>query len=162
MAAPTVGAIMADILPYLGVPRNYTPEELPGQQISVPDLTGLSKKEAEKSLKELGLLAAFRGEGPQVLGQIPAAGQTLPGESQVLVYLESPEEPGTVTVPDFLGKNKAQAAALAGPLGLYILPTGNPEADGAVTVIAQEPEPGAPAERGSTVTLRFADKTAKD
>lgn len=162
MAAPTVGAIMADILPYLGVSRNYTPEELPGQQILIPDLTGLSKKEAEKCLKESGLFAAFRGEGPQVLGQIPAAGQTLPGESQVLVYLESPEEPGTVTVPDFLGKNKAQAAAQAGPLGLYILPTGNPEAGGAVTVIAQEPEPGARVERGSTITLRFADQKIKD
>ena len=162
MAAPTVGAIMADILPYLGVSKNYTPEELPGQQILVPDLTGLSKKEAEKQLKELGLTAAFQGEGEQILGQIPGAGQTLPGESQVLLYLEPPEEPRLVTVPDFKGKNKAQAAALAGALGLYILPTGNPETGQAVTAIAQEPEPGTQVEQGATVTLRFADQKIKD
>ena len=162
MAAPTVGAIMADILPYLGVSKNYTPEELPGQQIFVPDLTGLSKKEAEKQLKELGLAAAFQGEGEQVLGQIPGAGQTLPGESQVLLYLASPEEPRLVTVPDFKGKNKAQAAALAGALGLYILPVGNPETGQAVTAIAQEPESGTQIEQGATVTLRFADQKIKD
>ena len=162
MAAPTVGAIMADILPYLGVSKNYTPEELPGQQIFVPDLTGLSKKEAEKQLKELGLAAAFQGEGEQVLGQIPGSGQTLPGESQVLLYLASPEEPRLVTVPDFKGKNKAQAAALAGALGLYILPVGNPETGQAVTAIAQEPESGTQIEQGATVTLRFADQKIKD
>ncbi len=162
MAAPTVGAIMADILPYLGVSKNYTPEELPGQQILVPDLTGLSKKEAEKQLKELGLAAAFQGEGEQVLGQIPGAGQTLPGESQVLLYLEPPEEPRLVTVPDFKGKNKAQAAALAGALGLYILPVGNPETGQAVTAIAQEPESGTQVEQGATVTLHFADQKIKD
>ena len=162
MAAPTVGAIMADILPYLGVSKNYTPEELPGQQIFVPDLTGLSQKEAEKQLKELGLTAAFQGEGEQVLGQIPGAGQTLPGESQVLLYLEPPEEPRLVTVPDFIGKNKAQAAAQAGALGLYILPVGNPETGQAVTAIAQEPESGTQVEQGATVTLHFADQKIKD
>ena len=38
MAAPTVGAILADILPYLGVPR-----ESPGEPFPVEDLMGKTK-----------------------------------------------------------------------------------------------------------------------
>ena len=80
----------------------------------------------------------------------------------MLLYLASPEEPRVVTVPDFIGKNKAQAAAQAGALGLYILPVGNPETGQAVTAIAQEPESGTQIEQGATVTLRFADQKIKD
>ena len=162
MAAPTVGAVMADILPYLGVPRSYSPEELPGQRIAVPDLVGLPRKEAEKTLKDLGLSARFQGDGDTVLGQIPAPGQVLPGGSQLLAYLCPPEAPRTVAVPDFLGKTRAQAAQMAGRLGLYILPTGNLGMEGSVTAISQEPQPGSQADSGSTVTLRFADQTARD
>ena len=51
---------------------------------------------------------------------------------------------------------------MAGRLGLYILPTGNLGMEGSVTAISQEPQPGSQADSGSTVTLRFADQTARD
>ena len=162
MAAPTVGAILSDILPYLGVARNYTPEDLPGQQITVPDCTGLAPKEAEKALKALGFTARFQGAGEQVLGQIPAAGQSLPGGSQMLLYLQDPEQPGQVTVPDFLGKTRQQASDLAGQLGLYILPAGNPGVSPKITAIAQDPQPGSQVEAGGTITISFADQSADD
>ena len=66
MAAPTVGAVMADILPYLQVERNYTDEEAAGRQITLDDYTGLSLKEAQKQLKELGLTAEIVGTGETV------------------------------------------------------------------------------------------------
>ena len=162
MAAPTVGAVMADILPYLGVRRNYTPEELPGQEIAVPEVTGLTRKEAEQRLKTLGFTANYQGSGETVLGQIPAAGQTLPGGSELLLYLEEIPETRLVTVPDLVGKTRQQAADAAGSLGLYILPTGNPELSGNVKAVSQDPQPGEKAAIGSTVTLLFADGTARD
>ena len=162
MAAPTVGAILADILPYLGVRQNYTEEDLPGRQIILPDLTGYTAQEAEKCLKESGFSARCEGNGETVAGQIPAAGQSLPGGSQVLLYLGRPPETRSVKVPDFLGKSKQQAADLAGALGLYILPTGNPESGAEIRAIAQDIQPGTQVAVGTTIPIRFADQTAKD
>ena len=83
MAAPTVGAVMADILPYLGVARSQEPE-----MVELPDLTGITAKEAEATLKELGLAVVFSGEGAVVSSQIPAPAQQMAVGSQVIVYLK--------------------------------------------------------------------------
>lgn len=83
MAAPTVGAVMSDILPYLGVSRCEVPE-----MVDIPDLTGLSAKEAEATLKELGLAVVFSGEGAVVSSQIPAPAQQVAVGNQVIVYLK--------------------------------------------------------------------------
>ena len=82
MAAPTVGAVLSDILPYLGVEKTEQEET-----VLLEDLTGLSRSEAEKILNEQSLTAQFVGEGETVTGQIPAAGTRIPGGSQVLLYL---------------------------------------------------------------------------
>ena len=82
MAAPTVGAVMGDILPYLGVHQSTAPA-----QILLDDLTGLSRKEAESSLKAKNLTALFSGEGDTVVSQIPRGGQNVPAESRILLYL---------------------------------------------------------------------------
>jgi len=87
MAAPTVGAVMADILPYLGVAKNAAaPEEIP-----VPDLGGLTAEDAARKLKEMGLAADFSGEGTRVSGQLPAAGAKIPQGGSVLLYLGEEE-----------------------------------------------------------------------
>ena len=162
MAAPTVGAVMADILPYLGVERTYSPEDLAGQEILVDDLTGLTEKEAEDILKAAGLSSVFSGTGETVTGQIPAAGQTVPGGSQVLVYLGEAAEAETVAVPDFAGMQRQQASDAAGTLGLYILVTGNSEVSPFVTVTAQSVPAGTMVPKGTTITLTFADTAARD
>ena len=82
MAAPTVGAVMSDILPYLGVHTSTAPEE-----IVLDDLTGLGVKEAQDLLRSRNLTALLSGEGETVVSQIPMAGQTVQSGSQVLLYL---------------------------------------------------------------------------
>ena len=162
MAAPTVGAVMGDILPYLGVQTHYSQEDAAGQLFVMEDLTGLSAEEAAKLLQDRTLTARFSGEGDTVTGQIPAAGQSVPGGSQVLVYLgEAPEE-DTVTVPDFTGMNRQQASDAAGRLGLYIQVAGNPEVSAAVTVTAQDLPAGTETAVGTTVRLEFTDTGARD
>ena len=83
MAAPTVGAVMSDILPYLGVARCQEPE-----MVTLPDLRELTREEAGKKLKELGLTAVFSGEGTVVSSQIPAPDRQVEAGSQVIVYLK--------------------------------------------------------------------------
>ena len=162
MAAPTVGAVMADILPYLGVERRFSEEDIAGQELVMEDLAGLTAGEAEKKLAGMGLVPVLSGDGERVTGQLPAAGQTVPGGSQVLVYLgeKTVEEP--VTVPDFTGMNRQQASDAAGALGLYILVTGNTDISSAVTVTAQSVPKDTQVPAGTTITLEFTDTTARD
>lgn len=156
MAAPTVGAILQGILPYLGVEK-MEPEE----KITLEDFTGQTEKEAEKRLKELGLTARFSGSGETVTGQIPAAGQETTVGGQVLLYLgQAPEE--TATVPNFLGMNRQQAADAAGEAGLTVVVTGNPEISLEVVVTAQSASPGENVPAGTAITLQFTDIHARD
>ena len=162
MAAPTVGAVLEGILPYLGVARNFSADLPAGQKIILEDLSGLTVEEAKKRLKALGLTAKFSGMEERVTAQIPAAGQTVPGGSEVLLYLgeDAPEE--LVAVPDFTGMNRQQAADAAGTLGLYILVTGNREVSPQVTVAAQNYEKDTQVPVGTTITLTFTDTTSRD
>ena len=162
MAAPTVGAVMADILPYLGVERSFSEDDAAGREIVMEDLRNLTGKEAERKLKDMGLSANLSGEGETVTGQIPAPGQTIPGGSEVLLYLGETPEQTLVTVPDFTGMNRQQAADTAGRLGLYILVTGNDEISQSVTVTAQNVPKDTQVPAGTTVTLEFTDAAARD
>ena len=162
MAAPTVGAVMADILPYLGVARNYGADAPEGQQILLEDYTGLTPREAEKKLKESALTAVFSGTGETVTAQLPGPGEAVPGGSQVLLYLDGEAEERLVAVPDFTGMNRQQATEAAGRLGLYILVSGNTEISTTVTVSAQNIEKDTQVPVGTTITLTFTDTAARD
>ena len=162
MAAPTVGAVMGDILPYLGVKQSFSEEDVAGKTITMGDLTGLTAKEAQKLLKEQSLTAVISGSGDTVTAQIPSAGQTLPGGSQVLLYLgEAPTE-DKVSVPNFVGMTRQQASDAAGSLGLYILPKGNLDISPGVTAAMQSISPGTEVSLGSTIEITFTDPKAAD
>ena len=162
MAAPTVGAVMADILPYLGVQQTFSEEDLAGKAVVMEDLVGMSLQEAEKRLKSAGLTAKIVGIGETVTAQLPEAGQTVPGNSQVLLYLENAPEAESVPVPDFSGMNRHQASELAASAGLYILVRGNPEVAPQVVVTEQSLAPNTLVPRGTTITLKFTDTQAVD
>ncbi len=162
MAAPTVGAVMADILPYFGVKQEFSPEDAAGMRFVMEDLTGLTSDEAKKKLKEMHLSAQLIGSGETVTGQIPAAGMEVAGNSQVLLYMgeEAPQE--TVTVPDFSGMNRQQAFDAAGIVGLYIQVSGNQDLSPTVKVTAQDIPAKTEVPTGTTIKLQFTDTKATD
>jgi stage V sporulation protein D (sporulation-specific penicillin-binding protein) len=162
MAAPTVGAVMADILPYLGVKQSFSEDEIAGKTVIVDDFSGMTAKEAEKLLKNQSLCAKIIGTGETVTGQIPSAGDQVPGGSEVLLYLGEETDSRIVKVPDFTGMNRQQASDAAGSLGLYILVSGNGDAAANIVVTAQSVPPNTEVTVGTTVTLEFTDTTAKD
>jgi len=162
MAAPTVGAVMADILPYLGVAHNYTEEDKAGQTVILEDMVGLTLTEAQKLLKQQGITPVLRGSGETVTDQLPMAGSAVPGDGQVILYLGEKHTKELVTVPDFSGMTRQQAADAAGKLGLYILVKGNPEISPQVTAVSQSVPAKSQVEIGTTVELTFADTKAKD
>ena len=160
MAAPTVGAVMGDILPYLGVEQNFSADDPAGQSVQIEDMTGLTAKEAEKKLKDLGLTLQAVGTGDTVTGQIPAAGNSVPGGSQVLLYFGETPPSDTVAVPDFGGMNRQQAADAAAELGLYILVGGNTSLKATVKAESQDIAPGTEVPRGTTIKIEFIDTKA--
>ncbi len=155
MAAPTVGAVMERILPYLGVAPS-TPQEVG----TVADYTGLTRQEAQATLKKQGITFLALGEAEQVTGQLPAPGQTLSADTQILLYFGTPTPEAQVTVPDFTAMNRQQAgdAALSGGLTLRI--EGNQELLPSVTVAEQSIPPGTTVPPGTRITLKFIDTKA--
>ena len=162
MAAPTVGSVMSDILPYLEVERNYTEEDAAGREMVLQDWTGETRKNAENALKALGLTARVIGDGETVTGQIPAAGETVSGDSQVLLYCGETPEAEDVTVPDFLGLDRRKAAQAAQDAGVNLLILGNTDISPEVTAAEQSVPPGTKVPRGTTIRVQFLNTKAAD
>ena len=158
MAAPTVGAVMADILPYLEVERC----DASGQLICMEDMEGLTAEEAQTRLQALGFTARRIGDGETVTGQIPAAETSIPYGSEVLLYFGEEKEETQVIVPDFIGMTRQQAVDAAGRLGLYIQISGNRGLESTVTVTAQSIKETTQVTPGTTIQLEFTDTRARD
>ena len=159
MAAPTVGAVMADILPYLGVKQVETPGS---ESVILEDYTGLTAAQAQKKLSVLGVGCLLQGTGDTVTAQLPLAGQTVSGNSQIILYLGGSPEDTLVEVPDFTGMTRQQAVEAAGALGLFIAPRGNREVAVHVTVQYQSVPAKTKIKVGSVIELTFVDTKAAD
>ena len=162
MAAPTVGAVLEDILPYLEVERVFDVTDPASTRVQMPDLTGMTKEQATAILADASLEAVFIGSGEAVTDQLPFSGQTMSGGSQVMVYLGEEAPSHQVQMPDFVGMSVAQAADAAANAGLYILSSGNPDLTAGIRVAAQEPAAGTVVQVGSTIKLQFTDPQARD
>ncbi len=159
MAAPTVGAVMADILPYLGVEKTL-PEDAAAKTVIMPDLQGMTTEQAGKELKKLGLLPNIRGNGDAVTDQLPQSGDAVPCGSQVLLYTQGEAEQTVTAVPDFTGMTRQQAADAAVNAGLYMLVAGNTDIAPNIKAQAQSIAPGTQVPKGTTVRIEFTDTKA--
>ena len=160
MAAPTVGAVMERILPYLGVSRNWSPEDAAGRELMLEDYTGMTREQAKAALDRLGLSFQTVGQGQTVTAQLPLPGQTVPGDSEILLYFGAPIQAEQTVVPDFMKMNRQAAFDAAVEQGLYILVSGNTGTEPSVTVVLQSIPPGTAVPRGTTVELKFIDTKA--
>lgn len=162
MGAPTVRDVLADLLPYMGILPEYSDEEGALADVTMPDVTGLSTGEAKKLLQEAGLTYRFIGTGETVLSQIPAADAVIPGNSQVLLYLEPVEDTATVVVPDVVGKDIETANSLLSQAGLYMKLIGAAGQTEAISAVSQSPAAGETVEIGTVVEVEFSDLSARD
>lgn len=162
MAAPTVGAVLEDILPYLGVEAQYGEEDAAKVSVLMPDVQGLTGYRAEEVLRQNGLHCRIIGSGSHVVSQIPQKGSQLPGGSTVLLYTDDSMPTDDVSVPSLLGMSLEEATRMLSDLGLYLQPKGADPSQWRVTAITQDLPPGTQVERGTTVTVTFADTTAMD
>jgi len=162
MAAPTVAAVFEDILPYLGIAPEYEDGDWSRVSVRMPDVREMTKSEAAAVLKDAALDCRIIGSGGRVVSQIPAAGREVPGRSTVLLYTDDSMPAGQVSVPDLLGKTVEEATRALNDAGLYLQAKGTDSVLGRVVVTAQDIPPGTPVDRGTTVTVLFADTTDMD
>lgn len=133
------------------------------EMVEVPDVIGMTRRQAEAYLAENGLKGEVRGYQfsdriPQeaVVEQAPAAGGFLQrGATVDLIISQGPPPPAQLTVPDVRGKTLDEARTLLEGQGLKV---GNvwtdfrPELRDGV-VIEQTPPPEEQVEAGSSVDL---------
>lgn len=162
MGAPTVREVMADILPYLGVGKDPEKLEAADTLVSMPDILDRTKKEAEALLKEQTLTCRTVGSGQIVTGQIPAAGMSLPGASQVILYFGEDAPAEKTAVPDFSGMTVAEANRAAADRGLYLKVKGPRQPGENIKATNQDYAPGQAVAPGTTITVEFTDLTESD
>ncbi len=162
MAAPTVAAVFEDILPYLGIAPEYEDGDLSRVSVRMPDVRDMTKSEAAAALKEVSLDCRVIGSGSRVVSQLPAPGKEVPGRSTVLLYTDDSMPTQKVSVPDLRGKSVEEATRALNDAGLYLQAKGTDSVQGHVVVTAQDIPPGTQVERGTTVTVLFADTTDMD
>ena len=154
IAAPVVGNILADILPYLGFEPSYTEEELSSADMATPYLINYGLQEAQSTLVQAGLEYRVVGSGTTVVGQTPGAAMPIPGGGTVVLYTEEGEKT-TASVPYVIGKTGNEANRLILNAGFNIKIEGESlEHEGCVAV-AQSIEAGENAEIGTVITVTF-------
>lgn len=153
MAAPVVGKMMADILPYLGVEPEYSDSELAAADRAVPDVSGMSLTEARSALTEAGLNCRVIGEGDTVTDQLPRAGAVIASGSEVLLYAGQSPAPVEETMPDLRGLSYEAAIEKLRGLGLYVT-AGNGVTDAQSELISgQSIAPGESVEHGTVIEV---------
>ena len=160
MAAPVVGKMMADILPYLGYEPEYTDSELAAADKAVPELTGMSITQAKSALSESGLGCRVIGEGDTVTDQLPRAGAVIAAGSEVLLYAGQNPAPTTETMPDLRGLSYEAARQRLGELGLYLTAENGVTDPAAQLVSAQSTAPGEELAHGSVVGVTLYENEA--
>lgn len=161
IAAPAVGRIFEDVLPYLGYEAQYTEETADKISVSVPNINGLTVQEALEKLDKAGLKINPKGNGEKINNQIPAAGTKLHKGSVVIAYTQADEKQGVAIVPEVVGMNYDNAKAAIENAGLVMkLDAANSGSVVEADYIAVTQSPGAKSEvaEGTSVYVKFVKR----
>ena len=158
VAAPYVGNVLENSLPYLGVEALYSADELEEMRIKVTSYKNWSIEKAIRSISEAGLRYKVIGSGEYVTAQLPAAGTYIEEVSGTIVLYAGSDPEATVTVPDLSGMVATTANQALINLGLNIRIEG---ADSYLSgtgykVVAQSVAPGEKVAAGTVITVTFS------
>lgn len=158
IAAPAVGSIMSDVLPYLGYSPEYSEEDLESMGTSVPNVVGEGILNAKSDLNKLGISYEVVGDGDDIVDQMPKRGATITSDSKVILYTEKNTEKKKVTVPDVIGEslNAAMAKLIHAGLTVQLDGANVSESVGTIIVTGQSVKEGQEVERGTTVSITYS------
>ena len=160
IAAPYVGSLLEEVLPYVGVEAIYSEEEIKNKAISTPALVAAKTQTAKELGEMLGFEVEIVGDGEYVKAQSPKWGTLVePGSAKIILYTtdEAVESAKTVKVPDLTGMTAVAANGTLANLGLNIKISGTNNylsGKGAV-VVEQSPAAGETVDEGDVVEVIF-------
>lgn len=157
IAAPTFQKIFDATLRYLNIDPQYTAEELTQAETTVPNVEGLSVKDAEIKFDGAGLYYKIVGNGGSVISQTPKGGVIVQTESTVMLYTEE-NSANEVVVPSVIGQSIAEANRILTNAKLNVKVTGLTENGGETYVGSQSPEAGEKVSTGTVVTVEVLSK----
>ncbi len=164
IAAPYVGSLLEEVLPYCGVTAEYDEGEL--EPISAPWLVGAKTDTALELAEMLGFKVEVIGDGGTVIQQSPKMGDLLDGTNpKIILYTtnEAVKEKETVKVPQLTGMTAVATNGTLTNLGLNIriFGTTNYLADG-VVVLTQSPAAGTVVDVGTVISVTFGNPNDSD
>ena len=149
-AAPFAAQILSEILPLLKVKKTDGSAQRP--ETIMPDVTGMSVKDARALLREKGIDMITDGAAQTVTGQLPPAGAKVTEGFCAMLYVTGEEAPTAqefARVPDVIGLPVRESAQALRQSGLGF------KADGNGIAVKQSPAAGTFAAAGDTVTVEF-------
>ncbi len=158
LAALTSGRMTGKILEYMGVPRNYTANDVSviSQKNYVPGVAGKTFKEARTIFQAKGLNiddpSGVLGDNSKITAQWPLSGQKIHRGGTVAVYTSDVADKFMAVVPDILGKNVNESMRAMTECGINIIIEG--DCLGVATF--QEFEPGKMTVRRSPMIVKFS------
>ncbi len=160
MAAPQAGKLIAQILDYMGVEKQYSQEESAAVNVSTPQAVGYSVADAAARLEKKGLTYRTVGTGDVVTAQVPAAGAAVPGGSAVILYLGGAQPEETGTVPNIVGLSYETAKKRLEEAGFFMHAVGTSTFySNTSKAESQSVAAGEPAAIGTVVDVQFATVT---
>lgn len=153
VAAPAVASIMSDTLPYIGVEKSYSPEELAEMDVTVPNVTNTPIIAAQNKIKNMNLKCKVIGSGSKVTKQMPSSGSSIPKDGTVVLYTDKNPKAQMVKVPQLKGLSPSAANSVLTNAGLNIKFGSGASGNSAAKVSRQDIAAGTKVARGTVVTV---------
>lgn len=159
MAAPVVGKIMSEILPYLGIEADYKNGEEEYIDVRTPKVVGDDMRTARSKLAERDLSFTIKGEGNTIVDQLPAAGSEVAVGTKVILFTEEAHVDSEVAVPNLTNLSSAAAMRILNNAGLFMDSAGALPTNDKIKVSKQSVPAGTPVPYGSVISVTLVDNT---
>ncbi len=159
VAAPVVGAMLADILPYMGIEPNYTEAELEAMTGKVKNVTENLVHDAMTTLRIQGYSVTVVGEGTTVVAQSPEAGSQLSAGGTITLYTDESLIPKEIEVPDVEGMSVTEVNNAIIGAGLRLKLIGVSESATNQVAYSQTPAAGEMVMPGTIIEVSFTMNT---
>ena len=154
IAAPYMGALMENILPYIGVEKDVSTDN----SVKVPYLMGMPLEDAINQAEDFEYEVIVKGDGDYVTDQMPRGSSVIDRTNKVITLYTGDAEPeATVTVPNLVGKGAfaANQMLVNAKLNICIDGTDNYMSGAGAIVIEQSIPAGTKVAPGTVVTVTF-------
>lgn len=155
VAAPIASGILENVLQYLNVEPQYTQQELEKMEVVTKNVVGMPVGEARQTLQADGFTVKVKGDGEEVVSQIPSGGQSVPQKGAIILYTSEEAKAEMQEMPDLTGLTMNEATNALLSLGLNIKIAGNSLMGSELKAYSQSVEPGEQIPFGTTITVHF-------